>query len=350
MINAPVRAPIWRSSREAAVTAREPNCCVPGREGGSRGQGNGPAQVGMDPSAVGWRGQIPANPDRVPETLVPAGAFRYGCDRREGPSADGEGPSRLVHIDAFRIDTMAVSNARFERFVAATGHRTEAENAGWSFVFAGLLPDDFEDTHGVAAAPWWREVLGTDWRHPDGPQSSLAGRDNHPVVHISHADALAFCAWAGKRLPTEAEWEKAARGGLDAKRFPWGDDETPAGAHRCNVWQGIFPSDNARADGFYGMAPVDAFAANNYGLYNMAGNAWEWCADWFVSRRFGDMTADAGLANPRGPAEGDLRAMRGGSYLCHPSYCWRYRVAARSAATPDSATGHIGFRCVSDIV
>jgi formylglycine-generating enzyme required for sulfatase activity len=280
--------------------------------------------------------------------LIPAGVFRLGCDRREGHAGDGEGPSRLVHVDAFEIDATAVSNARFAGFVAATGYMTDAERAGWSFVFAGLLPDDFKETRGVAAAPWWRQVFGTDWRHPEGPQSSLIGRDAMPVVHVSHADALAFCAWAGKRLPTEAEWEKAARGGIDGARYPWGEEETPGGACRCNVWQGRFPDRNDLSDGYYGLAPVDAFEANGYGLHNMAGNAWEWCADWFVARRFAGVAADAVIANPRGPVEGDLRAMRGGSYLCHPSYCWRYRCAARSAAGPDSTTGHIGFRCARD--
>ena len=267
--------------------------------------------------------------------IVPAGTFAYGCDRREGHPADGEGPSRPVHLAGFRIDRCAVSNARFARFVDATSYVTDAERIGWSFVFAGLLPDDFEDTRGVAAAPWWRQVFGASWRKPEGPRSDIAGRADRPVVHVSHADALAFCAWAGKRLPTEVEWEKAARGGLEAKRFPWGDDETPDGRHHCNVWQGTFPSDNTTADGFYGLAPVDAFAPNGYGLHNMAGNAWEWCSDWF--------------SVPRGAASGTHRVMRGGSYLCHPSYCWRYRCAARSASAGNTATGHTAFRCVRDL-
>ena len=284
--------------------------------------------------------------------LVPAGVFQMGCNRREGPPADGEGPVRAVWLEGFLIDRCAVSNARFARFVADTGYRTEAERLGWSFVFAGLLPDDFPETRGVAAAPWWREVHGACWRAPEGPHSDLAGREQLPVVHVSHQDALAFCAWAGKRLPTEAQWEKAARGGLDGKRFPWGDEELPDdGAHRCNVWQGVFPSDNHRADGHYGLAAVDAFAPNGYGLHQMAGNCWEWCADWHDTRWHREAVRAAQgqpLRDPAGPPEGLARVMRGGSYLCHPSYCWRYRCAARSAAYPDSSTGHIGFRCVAD--
>ncbi|MDE2364691.1 MAG: formylglycine-generating enzyme family protein [Hyphomicrobiales bacterium] len=287
--------------------------------------------------------------------LIPAGVFRYGCDRREGHPSDGEGPSRPVMLEAFLIDKYAVSSARFARFVAATGYQTEAERLGWSFVFAGLLPDDFEETRGVAAAPWWRQVFGADWRHPEGPHSSIEGRETNPVTHVSHNDALAFCVWAGKRLPREAEWEKAARGGLEGARFPWGDEETPGGRHPCNVWQGTFPSHNACGDGFYGLAPVDSFEPNGYGLHNMAGNAWDWCADWFTPLRFGreglarpapDASA---ILDPRGPEDGELRVMRGGSYLCHPSYCWRYRNGARSSATPDSGAGHISFRCVVDV-
>jgi formylglycine-generating enzyme required for sulfatase activity len=311
-------------------------CCSPGPRGARAGA--------AAPTAAAKGGALGDDIcDMVP---IPAGPFRYGCDRREGHPTDGEGPSRLVQVEAFDLDRTAVDNARFARFVAATGYVTEAERAGWSFVFAGLLPDDFEETRGVAAAPWWRQVFGASWRQPEGPHSSLAGRDELPVVHVSHGDALAFCAWAGKRLPTEAEWEKAARGGLDGRRFPWGDEEMPSGAPRCNVWQGRFPDLNDMTDGYYGLAPVDAFAPNGFGLRNMAGNAWEWCADWYAARRFASPAAHASpLPAPLGPADGDMRVMRGGSYLCHPSYCWRYRNAARSAAVPDSSTGHIGFRC-----
>lgn len=292
------------------------SCCGPSMPAATRGAA-APADVAAD-----TRGDDVS--DMVP---IPGGAFRMGCDRREGHPSDGEGPSRLIEVAPFLIDATAVSNARFKRFVEATGYQTDAERLGWSFVFAGLLPDDFEPTRGVAAAPWWREVFGAEWRHPEGPHSDIAGRDSLPVVHVSHNDALAFCQWAGKRLPTETEWEKAARGGLEAKRFPWGDDETPGGKHHCNVWQGTFPSDNTTADGFYGLAPVDAFRQNDFGLCNIVGNCWQWCANWF---------------------DDEHRAMRGGSFLCHPSYCWRYRCAARSASTPDSTTGHVGFRCAAD--
>ena len=319
------------------MTGAHGSCCTP------QGGGGGSVLASQSLAPTGQAGESDTD-----MAIVPTGTFAYGCDRHEGHPADGEGPSRLVKLDGFQIDRCAVTNARFARFVEATGYVTDAERIGWSFVFGGLLPDDFEETRGVAAAPWWRQVFGASWRQPEGKHSDLSGCDWLPVIHISHADALAFCAWAGKRLPTEAEWERAARGGLEGKRFPWGDDETPNGEHRCNVWQGTFPSDNTTDDGFYGLAPVDTFAANGFGLHNMAGNAWEWCSDWFTGRRFaGDVTAP--IVNPRGPDTGTHRVMRGGSFLCHPSYCWRYRVAARSASTPDTATGHVSFRCVRDL-
>jgi sulfatase modifying factor 1 len=251
---------------------------------------------------------------------------------------------RRVRVGAFAIDACAVSNAEFARFVEDAGHVTEAERFAWSFVFGGLLPDDFPLTRGVAAAPWWRQVEQADWRRREGPQSDLEGRMDHPVVHVSWNDAQAYCAWAGKRLPTEAEWEYAARGGLEGKVFPWGDEIEPNGEHRMNVWQGTFPSENTCADGFYGVAPVDAFPPNGYGLHNATGNVWEWCSDWFSL----DFHTRDTRTDPQGPARGENRSTRGGSHLCHDSYCRRYRVAARNSMEPSSTTGNTGFRCAQD--
>jgi sulfatase modifying factor 1 len=253
--------------------------------------------------------------------------FLMGNGRSDGDPADAEGPVREVAVRAFSIDPVAVTNAAFGQFVGATGHVTDAERFGWSFVFAGFLPDNAPLTRGVAGALWWRQVFGADWRHPEGPWSDLDGRDEHPVVHVSWSDAHAFAGWAGKRLPTEAEWEYAARGGLVQRAFPWGDELQPGGEHCMNVWQGRFPSSNTVADGYAGTAPVRSYAANGYGLYEMTGNVWEWTSSWFDPSRH-------------------ARSMRGGSYLCHASYCNRYRVDARSSNSPDSSTGNLGFRCV----
>lgn len=277
-------------------------------------------------------------------TLIPSNTFRMGSDENEGEPSDAEGPTRLVTLDAFKIGRYAVSNRDFAAFVNATAYVTVAQEAGWSFVFAGLLPDDFESTRGVLDAPWWREVPGARWDQPEGPGSSIAGRLDHPVVHVSWLDAQAYCEWAGARLPTEAEWECAARGGLEGRRFAWGDDLTPDGQHRCNIWQGRFPRENLLEDGHYGTAPVDTFEPNGFGLYNVCGNAWEWCADWFGNQ------IDARPQNsPRGPLTGERRVIRGGSHLCHESYCNRYRVAARSSNDPLASTSHMGFRCAADV-
>jgi sulfatase modifying factor 1 len=276
---------------------------------------------------------------------IPAGRFRMGSADRLAYPEDGEGPVREVRLDAYLIDRHTVSNDEFGRFASATGYLTEAERFGWSFVFAGLLPDGFRPTRSVVGAEWWRQVEGADWRRPEGPHSDLGGRGGHPVIHVSWNDAAAYCGWAGARLPTEAEWERAARGGLEGHAFPWGDDLEPGGEHRMNVWQGTFPTSNSAADGHVGTCSADAFPPNGFGLHNMTGNVWEWVADWF-SRDF--HTRDR-RTNPGGPRRGTHRVSRGGSYLCHASYCRRYRVSARQGLTPDSSIGNVGFRCVRDV-
>jgi formylglycine-generating enzyme required for sulfatase activity len=275
---------------------------------------------------------------------VPAARYRMGDDSEWSYAGDGEGPVHDVELMAYRIDPYAVTTQQFAEFVDATGWRTDAERYGWSFVFGGLLPDDFEPTRGVQSAPWWRQVMGADWRHPEGPHSDNSNRLDHPVVHVSWTDAQAYCTWSRTRLPTEAEWEAAARGGLAGHPFPWGDELEPGGGHRMNVFQGEFPGGNTAADGFVGTAPVDTFEPNGYGIFNMTGNVWEWCADWMDIGYY----AESPQVAPLGPATGSSRVQRGGSYLCHASYCRRYRVSARFASAPDSSTGNVGFRVAAD--
>ncbi len=275
---------------------------------------------------------------------LPGGAFHMGSESLDSFPMDGEGPVRVVRIDPFRIDAVAVRNRDFAAFVAATGYRTDAERLGWSFVFAGHLAEAGQASPAVVDAAWWRAVDGADWRHPSGPGSDAGACPDHPVVQVSWNDAAHFAAWAGKRLPTEAEWEYAARGGLARKTYPWGNDLRPEGCRLCNIWEGPFPRRDPDSDGFFGLCAVDALPPNGFGLHGMTGNTWEWCADWFDTHHHVLASRD----NPRGPAGGQTKVLKGGSYLCHPSYCNRYRVAARTGSTPESATGHIGFRCVAD--
>jgi formylglycine-generating enzyme len=282
--------------------------------------------------------------------LISAGEFLMGTDGNYGFAADGEGPAHPVELSSFYIDVTTVTNEQFNAFVNATSYKTESERFGWSFVFMGHLTGaqismSARGGNRVLGSEWWCRVDGATWRHPEGPGSNIKQRWKHPVVHVSWNDAQAFAAWAGKRLPTEAEWEYAARGGLVQKRFPWGDDLEPEGRHLMNVWQGVFPRQNSEADGHYGPAPAKSYKANGHGLYQMTGNVWEWCWDWFDAAYYGKSSR----LNPSGPAKGERRVMRGGSYLCHASYCNRYRTDSRSSNTPDSATTNLGFRCVRDV-
>ena len=276
------------------------------------------------------------------------GAFLMGTEDADGFKADGEGPVRRVTLYPFYMDAAPVTVAQFGEFIRATQYRTDSERLGWSFVFAGHIPPERVSEFVVArvpGAPWWCQVNGTDWRHPAGPDTGIAGRDDYPVTHVSWDDAEAYCRWAQKRLPTEAEWEYAARGGLEQAKYAWGDELTPGGQHLCNIWQGTFPTLDLAEDGYAGPAPVRAFPPNGYDLYSVAGNTWEWCADWFDAAYHVTATP----TNPVGPAAGNAKVIRGGSYLCHRSYCNRYRVAARTSNTPDSATTNMGFRCARDV-
>uniref|UniRef100_A0A8C2PDG5 Sulfatase-modifying factor enzyme-like domain-containing protein n=1 Tax=Capra hircus TaxID=9925 RepID=A0A8C2PDG5_CAPHI len=220
-----------------------------------------------------------------------------------------------------------------------------AEKFGDSFVFEGMLSEQVKSDiqQAVAAAPWWLPVKGANWRHPEGPDSTVLHRPDHPVLHVSWNDAVAYCTWAGKRLPTEAEWEYSCRGGLQNRLFPWGNKLQPKGQHYANIWQGEFPVTNTGEDGFRGTAPVDAFPPNGYGLYNIVGNAWEWTSDWWTVHHSVEE-----MINPKGPPSGKDRVKKGGSYMCHKSYCYRYRCAARSQNTPDSSASNLGFRCAAD--
>jgi sulfatase modifying factor 1 len=327
--------------------ASEGTPCCGARRAGVRLEGGD--TVRALPAAPGPAGAAVTRP-REGMVRIPGGEFLMGSEDEEAWAADGEGPVRRVRLRPFYLSPTAVTNAEFEAFVRATGYVTEAERIGWSYVFRHFVRPGARVLGVAADAPWWLAVEGACWRAPEGPGSHLRKRMDHPVVHVSWNDAVAYCRWAGLRLPTEAEWERAARGGLEGCRYPWGDELTPGGRHMCNIWQGRFPDYNTAEDGYRGTAPVRAFPPNGYGLYNMSGNVWEWCADWFAPDRFAEAVQDADgtVVDPRGPSRGQAKVIRGGSYLCHRSYCNRYRVSARTCNTPDSSTGHMGFRCAAD--
>ncbi|MFO0926217.1 MAG: formylglycine-generating enzyme family protein [Gemmataceae bacterium] len=299
---------------------------------------------------------------------VPGGEYSMGTeDERGWPD---EKPAHRVRVDGFWMDETEVTNAQFRAFVAATGHVTTAESTpSWEEVRKYLPPgtpkpaaDRLVPGSMVFTPPqgevdlkdftqWWRWTPGACWKHPTGPNSGIDGKDEHPVVHVSWDDAAAYARWAGKRLPTEAEWEFAARGGLEGKPYVWGDEPPDAG--RANLWQGKFPHHNTAEDGYERTAPVKSYPANGYGLYDMAGNVWEWCADLYQRDLYAQRKRDAVTVNPQGPAQsldprhpfGPSRAQRGGSFLCNDSYCSRYRPSARHGCSPDTGMSHVGFRC-----
>lgn len=315
-------------------TRVDDHCCAP-RRGAS-----------LDPASTLAESREATREARHPieQIVLPGGTFAMGDSNGDGRASDGETFVHPVEVSPFSIDATSVTNAAFATFVAETGYATESERFGFSAVFAPVFAGDESDVLGSPpAAPWWIAARGADWRHPAGRHSSIAGSSDHPVVQVSWNDALAYCRWAGRRLPTEAEWEFASRGGLDRARFPWGNELLPAGEWRCNIWQGSFPRWNSVEDGYVTTAPVRSFVPNPYGLWQTVGNVWEWCADWFAE----DWYERSPRQDPVGPEEGRERIIRGGSFLCHDSYCNRYRNSARSSNTSDSATANMGFRTVS---
>lgn len=308
-------------------------CCTPAQS--PRGDAReGPAFARVYPSEKNVRGM----------KRLEGGSFLMGTGDSDGFAADAEGPVREVMVNPFYIDPCSVTNRQFTRFVRDTNYVTDSERYRNGFVFHLLVPPDEarKVRQVVQGTEWWFVVPGACWKHPEGRGTTIKDRMDHPVVHISWHDAQAYCTWARKRLPTEAEWEYAARGGLEQKRFPWGNEREQDGKFQCNIFRGRFPDVNTAEDGFAGTAPARHFQPNGYGLYNTVGNVWEWCFDWWG-------TEHTESENPLGPLNGSARVMRGGSYLCHDSYCNRYRVAARTSNTPDSGTGNMGFRCVVDV-
>ena len=305
-------------------------CCAPSRTPGSR-----PASVVHVPLAA-------QAPDILDQVAIPGGKALLGTNEPLIPD-DGEGPLRTKAVKPFRIMKTAVTNEQFAKFVERSGYVTEAERFGWSFVFYSDVPKSIPKTQAVAGIEWWRKVEGATWRAVHGPGTEDRWQPDHPVVQVSWNDAKAFAAWCGGRLPTEPEWEHAARGGLADVRFPWGTDEPDdTNTMPCNIWQGQFPAHNTGADDWISTAPVKAFAPNGFGLYNMVGNVWEWTTDAYRVTSLKKHVRKK-LAAMRG-----FKLLKGGSFLCHRSYCYRYRIAARTGNSPDTTTPHQGFRIVWD--
>ena len=282
---------------------------------------------------------------------IPSGVYKIGTNGSNGFSSDKEGPQVEIALEAFEIDVTTVTNASFKELTEATGYQTEAEVFGWSYVFHYFLT--MEEKLQATEMPglnWWLAVEGANWRHPEGPNSTILERMAHPVVHVSRNDALAYCEWSGTRLPTEAEWEVAAKSGTSYEKYPWGENFLVENTHQCNIWQGDFPLTNTLDDGFASTAPATYYEPNGYGIYQMIGNVWEWCLNpqgidldefkikdsTYFNRHFNQISQDS-------------FAIRGGSFLCHESYCKRYRIAARNGNTGDSSSNNMGFRTVRSL-
>ena len=351
-----------QSTPNAAVTAApaDPHSCVkvPARFAAVDSSATGVGSSG-DTSTAGM-------------VWIEGGEYNMGGDNEQASS--DEYPKHTVFVAAFWMDATEVTNAQFQKFVEATGYVTTAEKApDWEALKKTLPPGTpkphdsllvaaslvFQQSSGPVEMQnpslWWRWTNGANWRQPEGPGSSMVGKENFPVVHVSWDDAMAYCKWAGKRLPTEAEWEFAARGGLQNNIYPWGNEQVNAGRPKANSWEGRFPYLNEKKDGYLKAAPVGRFAPNGYGLYDMAGNVWEWCSDWYDATYY-NVVSGKTSNNPKGPQQSNdpqephtpKRVLRGGSFLCHDSYCSGYRVARRMKSSPDTGLEHTGFRCVKD--
>lgn len=304
--------------------------------------------------------------------FIPGGTFEMGGDNEQ--ASEDEYPKHKVTVQPFYMDATEVTNAQFRKFVEATGYVTTAEKKpSWDELKQSLPPGTpkpadsllqaaslvFKPSNGPVDlndySQWWSWVSGANWKHPEGPKSNINGKDNYPVVHISWFDAMAYCKWAGKRLPTEAEWEFAARGGLINNIYPWGNEHISKGTKKANSWEGNFPYLNTVSDGFVKTAPVKTYPSNKYGLFDMAGNVWEWCSDLYNNKYYEEL-ANKTTINPQGPRKSfdpqepytTKRVLRGGSFLCNDSYCSGYRVARRMKSSPDTGLEHTGFRCVKD--
>ena len=284
---------------------------------------------------------------------VDGGFFEMGYEGNDSFKGDGEGPIRQVSIDSFYLDQTTVTNEAFSKFVEDTNYITDSEKFGWAYVFIGQLKKStvrkLNHSRKVQDVEWWVGIDGANWRKPEGPGSNIKNRMHHPVVSVSWHDALAYAQWANKRLPSEAEWEYATRwNNKNAKKFPWGDELVSGGKHRCNVWQGKFPHENKAEDGYLWTAPAKSFQRYDNQFYNLIGNVWEWCNDWFCNQWHIEDSEQTRI-NPQGPGIGHRKVIKGGSFLCHESYCNRYRIGARTSNTPDSATTNLGFRCAKSI-